>query len=80
MMLGSADGSRRARWPAHSARKVPRGMVVVRPALEHPWPMSEGTSVTDRALTTSLLLVGAVVVGVAAKVWLKRWREAVINP
>ena len=42
--------------------------------------MSEGTSVTDRALTVAVLLVGAVVVGVAAKVWLKRWREAVINP
>ena len=64
-----------------SARRVPRGwMVVVRWALGHPWPMSEGASVTDRALTVAVLLVGAVVVGVAAKVWLKRWREAVINP
>jgi hypothetical protein len=40
----------------------------------------EGTSVGERALTLSVLFLGAVVVGAAAKVWLKRWREAVTNP
>jgi hypothetical protein len=28
----------------------------------------------------SVLLLGAVVVGAAGKAWLKRWREAVVNP
>ena len=28
----------------------------------------------------SVLLLGAVVVGAAARVWLQRWREAVANP
>jgi hypothetical protein len=27
----------------------------------------------------TVLLLGAVVVGAAVKVWLKRWREAVVN-
>ena len=35
--------------------------------------MSEGTIVGEGALTLSVLLVGAVVVGAAAMVWLKRW-------
>ena len=42
--------------------------------------MSEDLSLGERALTPSVLLLGAVVVGAAAKVWLKRWREAVVNP
>ena len=42
--------------------------------------MSEDTSVGERALTLSVLFLGAVVVGAAAKVWLKRWREAVVSP
>ena len=42
--------------------------------------MREGTSVGERALTLSVLLLGVVVVGAAAKVRLKRWREAVVNP
>jgi hypothetical protein len=28
----------------------------------------------------SVRLLGAVVLGAAGKVWLKRWREAVVNP
>jgi len=35
--------------------------------------MSEGTSVREWALTLSVLLLGVVVVGAAAKVRLKRW-------
>jgi len=42
--------------------------------------MSAGTSVTERALTVSVVLLGAVVVGAAAKIWLKRWREGVADP
>ena len=45
--------------------------------------MSDGSAevrgVTDRALTVAVLLVGDVAVGLAAKVWLKRSRGAVIN-
>lgn len=42
--------------------------------------MSARRTLTDAVLLPSTLLLVAVVVAGAARVWLKRWLEAVVNP
>jgi len=42
--------------------------------------MSQGTSIGERALTVSVLILVAVVTGAATRIWLRKWREAVANP